>query len=53
MMDRVKALYEVPLTAASAAVAGPFSSAYGVYKSATSPQFGTPQGTQVGQTGHQ
>lgn len=49
MMDRVKALYEVPLTAASAAVAGPVSSAYGVYKSATSPQFGTPQGTQVGQ----
>lgn len=49
MMDRVKALYEVPLTAASAAVAGPVSSAYGVYKSATSPQFGTAQGTQVGQ----
>lgn len=49
MMDRVKALYEVPLTVGSAAVAGPVSSAYGVYKSATSPQFGTPQGTQVGQ----
>jgi hypothetical protein len=49
MMDRVKALYEVPLTAASAAVAGPVSSAYGVYKSATSPEFGTAQGTQVGQ----
>ncbi len=49
MMDRVKALYEVPLTAASAAVAGPVSSAYGVYKSATSPQFGTQQGVQVGQ----
>jgi hypothetical protein len=49
MMDRVKALYEVPLTAATAAVAGPVSSAYGVYKSATSPEFGTAQGTQVGQ----
>lgn len=49
MMDRVKALYEVPLTAATAAVAGPVSSAYGVYKSVTSPEFGTPQGTQVGQ----
>lgn len=49
MMDRVKALYEVPLTAATAAVAGPVSSAYGVYKSATSPEFGTTQGTQVGQ----
>lgn len=49
MMDRVKALYEVPLTAATAAVAGPVSSAYGVYKSATSPEFGTPQGTKVGQ----
>lgn len=49
MMDRVKALYEVPLTAATAAVAGPVSSAYGVYKSATSPEFGTPQVTQIGQ----
>jgi len=49
MMDRVKALYEVPLTAASAAVAVPVSSAYGVYKSVTSPEFGTPQGTQIGQ----
>jgi hypothetical protein len=49
MMDRVKALYEVPLTVASGAIAGPVSSAYGVYKSATSPEFGTAQGTQVGQ----
>lgn len=49
MMDRVKALYEVPLTVGSAMVAGPISSAYGVYKSVTSPEFGTPQGTQVGQ----
>lgn len=49
MMDRVKALYEVPLTVGSAAVAGPVSSAYGVYKSAISPEFGTQQGVQVGQ----
>jgi hypothetical protein len=49
MMDRVKALYEVPLTVGSAAVAGPVSSAYGVYKSATSPEFGTQRGIQVGQ----
>jgi len=49
MMDRVKALYEVPLTVGSAAVAGPVSSVYGAYKSATSPQFGTQQGVQVGQ----
>jgi len=49
MMDRVKALYEVPLTVGSAAVAGPVSSAYGVYKSATSPEFGTQQGVQAGQ----
>ena len=49
MIDRVKALYEVPLTVGSAMVAGPVSSAYGVYKSATSPEFGTTQGTRVGQ----
>lgn len=49
MIDRVKALYEVPLTVGSAMVAGPVSSAYGVYKSATSPEFGTAQGTRVGQ----
>jgi hypothetical protein len=49
MMDRVKALYEVPLTVGSAAVAGPVSSAYGLFKSATSPEFGTQQGVQVGQ----
>ena len=49
MMDRVKSLYEVPLTVGSAMVAGPVSSAYGVYKSATSPEFGTQQNVQVGQ----
>jgi hypothetical protein len=49
MMERVKALYEVPLTVGSAMVAGPVSSVYGVYKSATSPEFGTPQNVRVGQ----
>lgn len=49
MMDRIKSLYEVPLTVGSAMVAGPVSSAYGVYKSATSPEFGTQQNVQVGQ----
>jgi len=49
MIDRVKALYEVPLTVGSAAIAGPVSSAYGVYKSATSPEFGTQEGVRQGQ----
>lgn len=49
MADKVKALYEVPLTVGSAALAAPISSAYGVMKSVTSPEFGTPQGTQMGQ----
>ena len=49
MMDRVKALYEVPLTAGSAMVAGPVSSAIGALTTATSPEFGTQQGIQQGQ----
>jgi hypothetical protein len=49
MMDRVKALYEVPLTAGSAMLAAPVSSAYGVVKSIASPQFGTQAGVQQGQ----
>ena len=49
MIDRVKALYEVPLTVGSAMIAGPVSSAYGVYKSATSPQFGTQEAIKQGQ----
>jgi len=49
MMDRVKALYEVPLTAGSAMLAGPISSAAGAVRTITSPQFGTQQGIQQGQ----
>lgn len=49
MMDRVKALYEVPLTAGSAMIAGPVSSAIGALSTATSPEFGTQQGIQQGQ----
>jgi len=49
MMDRVKALYEVPLTAGSAMLAAPVSSAYGVARSVASPQFGTQSGVQQGQ----
>ena len=49
MMDRVKALYEVPLTAGSAMLAAPVSSAYGVARSVASPQFGTQAGVQEGQ----
>lgn len=49
MMDRVKALYEVPLTAGSAMIAGPVSSAIGAVRTATSPEFGTQQAIQQGQ----
>jgi len=49
MMDKLKALYEVPLTAGSAMLAAPVSSAYGVVKSIASPEFGTQAGVQQGQ----
>jgi hypothetical protein len=49
MMDRVKALYEVPLTAGSAMIAGPISSVAGAIRTVTSPEFGTQQGIQQGQ----
>lgn len=49
MMDRVKALYEVPLTAGSAMLAGPISSVAGAVRTATSPEFGTQQAIQQGQ----
>ena len=48
MMDRVKALYEVPATIASAAVSQPIGAAYGVYKGITSPQYGTQAGVEEG-----
>jgi hypothetical protein len=49
MMDRVKALYQVPLTVGSAMVAGPVSSAVGAVRTVTSPQFGTQEGIRQGQ----
>jgi hypothetical protein len=49
MMDKLKAIYEVPLAAGSAMVAAPVSSAYGVAKSLASPEFGTQAGVQQGQ----
>ena len=49
MMDRVKAIYEVPLAAGSAMLAAPVSSTYGVVKSIASPEFGTQAGVQQGQ----
>jgi hypothetical protein len=49
MTDKLKALYEVPLTAGSAMLAAPVSSAYGVARSVSSPQFGTQAGVQEGQ----
>jgi hypothetical protein len=49
MRDKLKALYEVPLTAGSAMLAAPVSSAYGVAKSIASPEFGTQAGVQQGQ----
>jgi hypothetical protein len=49
MMDRVKALYEVPLTVGSSMIAGPVSSVAGAVRTATSPEFGTQQGIQQGQ----
>lgn len=48
MMDYVKALGEVPLTAASGAIAQPVGAAYGVYKGMTSPQYGTQAGIEQG-----
>jgi hypothetical protein len=49
MADYVKALYEVPATVASGAIAQPVGAAYGVYKGMTSPEYGTQQGVQQGQ----
>jgi len=49
MMDKLKALYEVPLAVGTGMLAAPVSSAYGVAKSVASPQFGTQAGVQQGQ----
>lgn len=49
MTDYLKALYEVPATVASGAIAQPVGAAYGVLKGITSPQYGTQQGIQQAQ----
>jgi hypothetical protein len=49
MMDKLKALYEVPATLASGAIAQPIGAAYGVAKGLTSPNLGTQQGIQEAQ----
>ena len=49
MMDKLKALYEVPATLASGAIAQPVGAAYGVIKGLTSPNLGTQQGIQEAQ----
>ena len=48
MMDKLKALYEVPATIGSGMVAQPVGAAYGVYKGMTSPQYGTQAGVEEG-----
>ena len=48
MMDKVRALYEVPAVLATGAIAQPVGAAYGVYKGMTSPQYGTQQGVEQG-----
>lgn len=48
MMDKLKALYEVPATIGSGMIAQPVGAAYGVYKGMTSPQYGTQQGVEQG-----
>ena len=49
MMDKLKALYEVPATIGSGMIAQPVGAAYGVYKGITSPNIGTQQGVQEAQ----
>ena len=49
MADKLKALYEIPLTVGSAALAQPIGAAYGLYKGVTSPNYGTQQGVQEAQ----
>lgn len=49
MMDKIKALYEVPATLASGGAAQLGGAAYGAYKGITSPNYGTQQGVQQAQ----
>lgn len=49
MLDKLKALYEVPATIGSGMIAQPVGAAYGAYKGITSPNIGTQQGVQEAQ----
>jgi hypothetical protein len=49
MMDKVKGIYEVPLTIGSAMVAQPIATAYVVASNVLSPEFGTQQGIKQGE----
>jgi hypothetical protein len=49
MMDKVKALYEVPATIGTSAIAQPVGAAYGVLSNIFSPDFGTQKGIQQGE----
>jgi hypothetical protein len=44
MMDKLKALYEVPAAIGSGMIAQPVGAAYGALRGMTSPQYGTQQG---------
>jgi len=49
MMDKVKALYEVPATIGSSAIAQPIGAAYGAISNVLSPEFGTQEGMRKGE----
>lgn len=49
MMDKVKAIGEVPLTIGTNALAQPIGAAYGVLSNVMSPEFGTQQGMKQGE----
>lgn len=49
MMDKVKAIGEVPLTIGTAMIAQPVATAYGVASNVLSPEFGTQQGIRQGE----
>lgn len=50
MMDKVKAIYEVPAAIGSSAIAYPVGAAYGVASNILSPEFGTQEGMRKGES---
>lgn len=50
MMDKVKAIGEVPLAIGTSMIAQPVGAAYGVVSNAMSPEFGTQQGMRQGES---